>query len=184
MSRGDERDRAGSTPSDRTSEAPCPTCGRPRDQHDRHLRFHLPEPVLDVPEAERKGRTWGNDTLMQVRDVGSFVRVMIPVKLTGGYTVTFGAWLWVSPDDLRHAHEIWWKPEYSGLRLSGRLANMLPGWEPATYLKPVEAAVLDPNKAPYVVASPDDFMQMVLTHEWPHEDLLAVVAPFEGSDQG
>src|SRR5262249_60769605 len=100
---------------------------------------------------------------MQVQGVGSFVRVIVPVKLTGGYTVTFGAWLWVSPDDIRRAFEIWWKPEYVGLRLSGRLGNMLPGWEEETYLKPVDAAVLDQSHAPYAVDSSDGFMKMVLT---------------------
>jgi len=68
--------------------------------------FRLPEPVLDVPEAERASRTWGNDVLMQVQGVGAFVRILVPVHLTGGYTVTFGAWLGLHPDDLRRAHTV------------------------------------------------------------------------------
>jgi hypothetical protein len=104
----------------------CPTCGRPLDEHQRHLRFRLLQPVLEVPEADRTARTWGNDVLMQVQDVGAFVRVMVPVRLTGGYTVRFGAWLSVRPEDLRHAWEVWWTPAYAELRLAGVLANMLP----------------------------------------------------------
>ena len=158
----------------------CPTCGRPLDEHNRHLRFKLPQPVLDVPEHEREARTWGNDVLMQVQGVGAFVRVLVRVKLTGGYSVTFGSWLSVSPDDLRHAYEIWWKPEYASLRLHGALANMLPGWEAETYVQPLEAAVLDREAVPYAVASTDAFMQKVLSDEWPHEAVLAAVAPFDG----
>jgi hypothetical protein len=89
----------------------CPKCGRPLDDHNRHLRFTWPDPVLSVPESERHSRTWGNDVLMQVKDVGSFVRVLLPVRLSGGYTVTFGTWLSVHPEDLD-------MPGRSGRRLS------------------------------------------------------------------
>jgi len=158
----------------------CPSCGRPLDEHNRHIRFGVPEPVLDVPEEERAERTWGNDVLMQVRDVGAFVRILVPVKLTGGYTVTYGAWLGVRPEDLRHAWEEWWAPSYASLRLRGLLANMLPGWESETYGKPLEAAVLDVEQVPYAVDSEDEFMRQVLQAEWPHQAVLAAVAPYEG----
>jgi hypothetical protein len=158
----------------------CPTCGRPLDEHNRHIRFRVPEPVLDVPEGERESRTWGNDVLMQVKDVGAFVRILIPVKLTGGYTVTYGAWLSVHPDDLRHAWEEWTSPAYGSLRLRGVLANMLPGWESETYVKAVEAAVLNVEQVPYAVDSTDDFMRRVLRDEWPHEAILDAIAPYEG----
>jgi len=85
----------------------CPTCGRALDEHDRHLRFTVPEPVLGIPEAERPARTWGNDVLMQVQDIGAFVRILVPVNLAGSYKITYGAWLSVSPDDLRRAWEVW-----------------------------------------------------------------------------
>ena len=136
--------------------------------------------MLEVPEHEREARTWGNDVLMQVQGVGAFVRVLVPVKLTGGYSVTFGPWLSVTPDDLRHAYEIWWQPEYASLWLRGALANMLPGWEAETYVKPLDAAVLDRDAVPYAVASTDAFMHRLLCDEWPHEAVLAAVAPFDG----
>ena len=156
----------------------CPTCGRPLDEHNRHLRFRLPEPVLDVPEAERASRTWGNDVLMQVQEVGAFVRILVPVRLTGGYTVTFGAWLGVHPDDLRRAYDAWWTPDYRELRLSGVLANGLPPWEERTYRKPLDAAVLDPDRVPYAATSPDVEMQRVLSEEWPHELILKALARY------
>ena len=158
--------------------APCPSCGRPLDEHNRHLRFGLPEPVLEVPEQKRAALTWGNDVLMQVQGVGAFVRILVPVKLTGGYKITYGAWLSVHPDELRHAWEVWTAPEYRELHLRGILANKLPGWESETFIKPVEAAVLDVEDVPYAVGSPDEFMQRVLKNEWPHEVVLGAVAPY------
>jgi hypothetical protein len=136
--------------------------------------------VLDVPEEERAARTWGNDVLMMVRDVGAFVRILVPVKLTDGYTVTYGAWLAVRPEDLRHAWQEWWAPSYASLRLTGLLANMLPGWETETYGKPVEAAVLNVEQVPYAVDSTDEFMRHVLQDEWPHQAVLAAVGPYDG----
>jgi hypothetical protein len=156
-----------------TSDA-CSICGRPLEEHDRHVRFVLPEPVLAVPAEERQARTWGNDVLMQVDGVGAFVRILLAVKLTGGHKLTYGAWLSVHPDRLRHAWEIWRTPAYSGLRLDGVLANTLPAWPSETYAKPMVAAVLDVDHVPYAVDSPDDFMRRVLREEWPHDMLPGI----------
>lgn len=161
-------------------EATCPTCGRPLDEHNRHIRFGLPEPVLSIPEAERPALTWGNDVLMTVKGVGGFVRILVPVKLSGGYTVTYGAWLSVDYETLVHTWQVWNEPEYEQLHVSGVLANMLPGWEEETYVKPVEAAVLKVDHTPYAIDSSDDFMRRVLKNEWPHDEVLAAIAPYEG----
>ena len=160
----------------------CPSCGRPLDEHNRHIRFGVPEPVLSIPQEERAAITWGNDVLMQVKDLGSFVRILVPIKLTGGYTVTYGAWLSVDSASLRRAWEVWEdENSYKELHLRGVLANMLPGWEDETYVKPVEAAVIDTEHTPYAVDSPDDFMRRVLKDQWPHEFVLAAIAPIENS---
>jgi hypothetical protein len=159
--------------------ASCPSCGRPLDEHNRHIRFRVPEPVLSIPEEERAALTWGNDVLMQVEGIGGFVRILVPVKLTEGFKVTYGAWLSVASDDLRRAWEVWTDPAYADLRLVGVLANMLPGWESETYVKPLEAAVLNVEQTPYAIDSPDDFMRRVIQDEWPHEQVLAAIAPYE-----
>gem|GEM_PF-5983322 len=69
----------------------CPTCGRPLDEHNRHLRFGVPEPVLSVPKEERAARTWGNDVLMQVQGIGSFVRILIPALHKKSDTTCFSS---------------------------------------------------------------------------------------------
>jgi hypothetical protein len=116
---------------------------------------------------------------MQVKGIGGFVRILVPVKLSGGYTVTYGAWLSVESDDLHRAWEVWTKPSYKQLRLRGVLANMLPGWESETYVKPVEAAVLNLEHTPYAIDSPDEFMRRVIHEEWPHDVVLTAIAPIE-----
>jgi hypothetical protein len=157
----------------------CPSCGRGLDEHDRHIRFGVPEPVLSIPTDERAAVTWGNDVLMQVKDLGSFIRILVPVKLTGGYTVTYGAWLSVASEDLKRTWEVWNDPAYADLRISGVLANMLPGWERETYVKPLETAVLNVDFVPYAIASSDDFMRRILQEEWPHEEVLAALPGFD-----
>jgi len=156
----------------------CPNCGRPREEHNRHIRFKLPEPVLAIPEEDRKAITWGNDVLMAVKDLGSFVRILIPIKLSGGYTVTYSAWLSVHSSDLKRAWEVWTDDAYVDLKLFGYLANKLPTWEVETFTKPLQAAVLNVEHTPYAVDSSDEFMRRLIHDEWPHEEILAAIAQY------
>lgn len=158
----------------------CPSCGRPLDSHNRHVRFRLPDPALDVPESERAAKTWGNDVLLQIEGLGAFVRVLLPISLRDGFAVTVGVWLGVHPDELRHAWDIWLEPEYAGLRLDGRLANRVPPWGDQVFAKPASAVVRDPHQVPYVSASEDPLVQRLLHDTWPHEEILAAMDDFPG----
>lgn len=57
--------------------ASCPTCGRPLDEHDKNVRFRLPDPVLATPDWEGLDGTWLSESdpnlavMMLVPDVGS-----------------------------------------------------------------------------------------------------------------
>lgn len=117
---------------------------------------------------------------MQVQGVGAFVRVLLTLRLTDGYSATFGAWMGVHPDDLRRAYDVWWEPGYQDLQLSGVLANMIPPFEDRTYRRPIEARVEDPDRIPIVVGSPDDDMADLLTTAWPHALVLDALAPHFG----
>ena len=92
------------------------------------------------------------------------------MRLTGGYTVTFGVWIGVHPDDLRRAFKAWWSAEYEALQLEGRLANALPVWN--IFAAPVGLAVTDPQATPYCVSSSDQDLSAVLKQEWDHELVL------------
>lgn len=157
----------------------CSLCGRPLDEHERDIRFTLPDPVLHAPEQESTAGAWlshedaSTSVMMQVPGIGAFVRCLLPVELTGGYTVTFGVWVGVHPDDLQAAVAVWWEPRYRDLVLDGNLANALPGW--GLLGAPVRARVRDEDETPYVVQSADPALTRVLTERWPHETVLATL---------
>ncbi len=72
----------------RVNDQRCATCGRPLDAHDRHVRFRLPQPVLDSPDRDQAPGTWlshgtaDESVMMQVPSVGPFVRALLPVRQT------------------------------------------------------------------------------------------------------
>jgi hypothetical protein len=157
----------------------CATCGRPTDTHDRHVRFRLPEPVLRTDDQHQAEGVWMTDpdptraVMMQVPGLGPFVRALLPIRLDGGYTLTYGVWVGVHPDDLQTAFRTWWAPEYADLRLSGHLANIIEPWD--VYAAPVDLEVRDPDQTPYCVASDNEELHHILTREWDHDLVLSVV---------
>ncbi len=157
--------------------ARCPTCGRLTSEHNRHVRFLLPEPVLNLPEREQTPGAWlshadpNTSVMMQVPGVGPFCRCLVPIHLDGGYTLHFGVWVAIHPDDLQRAFAVWWTPDYEQLEIDGYLANDLPGW--GGLAAPVHAVVRHTDHTPYVVASSDDSLSEVLRTMWPHDEALS-----------
>jgi hypothetical protein len=151
---------------------PCALCGRPTEAHNRHVRFRLPDPVKATPEQERAPGIWMShgdpetSVMMQVPNVGPFVRALLPVRLTGGFTLTFGVWVAIHPDDLQRAFRVWWEPEYRDLVLEAWLANTLPEWDLLS--APAVARVRDVEHTPYITESTDEGLARVLADEWPH----------------
>ncbi|MFI7000768.1 DUF2199 domain-containing protein [Nocardia sp. NPDC050175] len=158
------------------STGSCPTCGNALDEHNRHLRFTLPDPVLAAPERERTPGTWMSDEtahtseLLMVPNEGAYVRATLPIKLTGGYTVSYGVWLLVHPGDWKPICDTWWKPAYADLRISGWLANTIPPFD--IFAAPVLAVVRSPTQLPRCHLSTDPLLDRVLYDEWPHELFL------------
>jgi hypothetical protein len=143
----------------------------------RHVRFLLLAPVLDLPEREDTAGTWMSDTdtdssvMMQAPGVGPFCRCILPVHLDGGYTLHFGVWVAIHPDELQRVFAIWWTPDYERLEFDAFLANSLPGW--GGLGSPVRAAVRNTDHTPYVIESADANLASVLQQTWPHEEVLA-----------
>jgi hypothetical protein len=137
----------------------------------------LPDPVLAVPPEEMASRSWGSDPLLQVQGVGAFVRVLLPIRLTGGYSLTVGTWLAIDPANLRPVWEGWDTDAYASLVLEGFLANAIPPWGDAVLSAPATAAVRDPKLNPYIASSQHPVLGEVLATEWPHEEVLA---PYDG----
>jgi hypothetical protein len=145
--------------------------------HDRHFRFAAPEPVLAVPEWKQDPDTWlagptpEDSDLLQVPDVGAFVRALLPIRLEQGHTLTYGIWLAVRPAEFHAVVSAWWAPEYSGLKFSGSLANAVAPW--GLLGVPVEAVVRDIQQAPYCERSSDPQLHSILHDEWPHDLVLS-----------
>jgi hypothetical protein len=153
----------------------CSTCGRDLDLHDRHVRFTLPDPVLDSAEREAASGTWlshgtaRDSVMMYVPAFGAFVRALLPIRLADGHTLTYGVWLGVDPRKLQSIIDVWWAPEYRDLRLRGRLANAIRPW--GLLGTPVDTVVRDPDETPYCDHSDDPDLDRVLHSEWPHDVL-------------
>ena len=151
-------------------------CGRLAGAHDRHVRFRLPEPVLTSTGQEKVPGSWlshdspETSVMMQIPSVGAFVRALLPVRLTGGHTVTYGVWAGVRPGELRRAFSVWQEPEYQDLQLEGFLANSIQPW--GLLGAPVSLSVRDPQHTPCCSGSPEPELSRVLAEEWSHEDIL------------
>jgi hypothetical protein len=169
----------GDTPS--VTRATCPSCGRPLDAHNRHVRFTLPDPVLNAPDGEKTAGMWMShgtareSVMLQVPEIGAFVRALLPIDLTGGHTITFGVWLAVDPREFQAIFAVWWEPEYRDLRFTGWLANAIPPW--GMLAAPVETAVRDPDQTPYCDRSDALLLDRVLHDQWPHDLVLTAASP-------
>lgn len=116
------------------------------------------------------GPTANESVMMQVNGVGAFVRAILPVRLSGGHSVTFGVWVAIAPAELQRVFEVWWKPEYAHLTLDGYLANEVMPW--GLLKSHVTLNVLDPDQTPYCVSSNSSGLNAVLSQEWAHKEVL------------
>jgi len=156
----------------------CEICGLLTSDHERDVRFRLPDPVLNSPDQHLAEGSWLSNpdpnlaTLMQIPEISPFVRALLPVRLTGGHTLRFGVWIAIHPDELQRAASVWNEPEYGELKLTGYLANRIEPW--GLFAVPVNLAVLDPDHTPYCVSSPDQGLDDVLSKEWLHSILASL----------
>ena len=138
---------------------------------DQHVRCTLPQPVLDSPGREEVPGAWlshetaAESVMMQIPDVGAFVRALLPINLAGGGKITYGVWLAIDPEELPRIFSAWWAPEYADLEINGFLANPVPPW--GLLGAPVQAVVRDVDETPYCAHSAHPELERVLTAEWP-----------------
>ncbi|TNM64530.1 hypothetical protein FHN55_13470 [Streptomyces sp. NP160] len=146
-------------------------CGRELDPGDRHSRFSWPDALFalvergeEVPGLWMSGEDVDSSDMVASPDLGAFVRVLLPVELDDGGSLTYGTWLQVHPHDQAHAHTVWSLPEYQHLVLEGKLANDVP---PGGVLGAhARAVVTDPDQLPRVVDSTDGVLNRVLLETW------------------
>ncbi|MEV4349680.1 DUF2199 domain-containing protein [Actinoplanes sp. NPDC049596] len=148
----------------------CSCCGGPLDSVDLDIRSALPDAMLALP-AEQRAAAWGNSDMQRLADVGGFVRCLMPVRLTGGGSVTYSVWLKVDDDQLRHANAVWTTPAYAELSLHGTVANAVKPW-PGLLGEAARAEVRDDGTLPYLVAV-GGLLSRVLTEEWDRDEVLS-----------
>ncbi|WP_184180065.1 hypothetical protein [Micromonospora parathelypteridis] len=103
---------------------------------------------------------------------GSFLRCIAPIRLDNGSIARFSIWVAILDDVKRvmaagrAGGDAW-----ASLKFTGVLANRLRPW-PAIYRPVVSVAVSEPDLVPLLVGSRDPHMLDVLTHVWPHADVV------------
>lgn len=141
----------------------CGCCGADITSTDRiDYRLNRPEQLIGVP-AEQLGAPTGG--LLVGPDGDSYLRCLLPVRLTGGVELVFGAWMQISKVDAMYAHAVWDNDaEYANLHVSGKFANVIQPWDLLGV--PVEAAVLNTDELPYFTSHP------ALEQEWDRDEVL------------
>ncbi|MGA2512848.1 MAG: DUF2199 domain-containing protein [Candidatus Limnocylindrales bacterium] len=154
---------------------PCACCGIAPGPGGRPLTvtFEQPDVIFDIREELLD--TWGEDPFLAIKDVGFFLRVILPVKLTDGFSVDFGTWLEVHSNDFRTAWQTWNAPEYADLDIEGYVANAIEPWKKLPHAL-VRATVRDVDQVPYLVSCDDELVTRILGETWPHADVLAPYA--------
>lgn len=147
----------------------CSCCGGDLDEYDRHIRFRLPDVVAALPEAEHAAGVGLSDRdpdradFLESAEHGCFVRSLLRLPLTGGYALTLGVWLEVTPETAQRIGRLWSSELYVTLAFEGRLANELPVvgalGAPVTASAPMPADGL-----PLVRTSPDPALADALAH--------------------
>ncbi len=155
----------------KASATPCACCGVAPDPSGRPLSitFEQPDVIFDI-EPELLD-TWGGDPFLAIKDVGFFVRVLLPVKLTDGFAVNFGTWLETDPESFRQAWRTWNFPEYADLEIEGYVANRIEPWGTLPH-ELVKATVREMEDVPFLTSCDDETVTRILTETWPHAEVF------------
>jgi hypothetical protein len=165
----------------KASTEPCSCCGIAPDPRGRPFSIVFEQPdVLSQIEPELLD-TWGSDPFLAIKNVGFFVRVILPVQLTDGFSVAFGTWLEVADDDFRTAWKTWNAPEYANLVMEGYVANEIEPWSPFPHAL-LRAVVRDVDQVPFLATSDDPLFTRILGATLPHADVLSHYAKLLKTD--
>ncbi|MEN3310191.1 MAG: hypothetical protein V7603_6393 [Micromonosporaceae bacterium] len=136
-------------------------------------RIDLPDTLWHGPPEQRDAARWLADDLCQLPDGSGFARCLLPVRLTGDTTITFGTWMAVPAEQVLGAQRAAGTPDYRSLRLTGTLANAVEPWGTDLLGAPVRGEVRDPNHLPYLTGSDHPVLSRVLTEAWDRDAVLS-----------
>ena len=138
----------------------CRCCGTEIDESGA-LDLDLGLPAGLDPSAERLA---GGNVLVTAD--AAFARCVLPVELTGDLELWFGAWMRISAEQARRAHEAWGGPGYDSLRLTGTFAHDIKPWDGLDGSE-VVAEVREPDHLPEYVEHP------LLGTTWDRDEVLS-----------
>ncbi|WP_405426057.1 DUF2199 domain-containing protein [Streptomyces erythrochromogenes] len=156
-----------------TTDLPtCACCGDAlADERRIDFGFNLPDAALGAPEEAL--HRLGVRALLRVDGVGSFIRCLLPVRLSHDTELVLGAWTEVDDATLRRAHELWERPGYADLCVEGTFANRIQPWGDDLLGAPVTATVADPEELPRVVDVRHPVASRILTRTWDRDHVLS-----------
>jgi len=155
----------------RPAVKPCECCGFAPGVGGKPLSITFEQPDVYYDIMPELLDTWGQDPFLAIKTIGFFLRVIVPIKLDGGFSVNFGTWLEISDDDFRTAWRTWNAPEYQDLEVEGYLANAIAPWPPFPHAL-AKATVRSVEEVPFVTSASHPEVQMLLDMEWPHRRIL------------
>lgn len=140
-----------------------------------HARIDLPDALWQLP-PERREALWQRDGLCRLDGVGCYVGCLLPVRLTGGTTLTFGVWLAVAEADLQRAQRVWGTADYPAFQATGELANAVKPWGTEVLGAPARVEVRDPGRLPYLAATEHPVLSRVLAEVWDRDAVLSALS--------
>ncbi|MDK9499387.1 DUF2199 domain-containing protein [Streptomyces katrae] len=150
----------------------CACCGDAlHDERRIDFGFNLPDAAFGLPEEAL--HRLGVRALLRVDGVGSFIRCLLPVRLSHDTELVLGAWVRVDDPTLRRAHELWEEPGYADFGFTGTFANRIQPWGDALLDAEVATRVADPDELPVVTAVRHPVAARVLTEVWDRDEVLS-----------
>ncbi|MGW6707961.1 DUF2199 domain-containing protein [Streptomyces sp. NPDC054956] len=150
----------------------CACCGDSlTDERRIDVGFNLPDAALTAPEEAL--HRLGPSALLRVDGVGSFIRCLLPVRLTHDTELVLGTWLEVDDATLRKAHDHWADHRYADLTFRGRLCNRIQPWGDDLLGAPFTARVTDPGELPCLVVGHHTTAIRVLEETWDRDHVLS-----------
>lgn len=152
----------------------CSCCGKPIPEGNLAWDIEEPDPLAYLSESERAANlVVQTRAIVQVKGLGNFIRVILPVPVEHDRQATFGVWLCITEpgewgrvlDAGKQGGDAW-----AGLKFAGRLVTALEPW-PDIFGVWTQAVVPAADKVPQLVHSVDPLLAHVLTNVWP-EDVI------------
>ncbi|MDT7783573.1 MAG: hypothetical protein QOF58_1992, partial [Pseudonocardiales bacterium] len=143
-------------------------CGEVLDPNNLAWDNWLPDDLADLSDEERSERiVFESRVFIVANGYGTAARVILPITLDTGHTVTLGVWM--SPDDpetmgetAREGGDPW-----IGYAFTGKLLNAVHPWPETSHTKITAQGFADRELA-RVVDAEDPVLKRVLTEKWPH----------------